>query len=54
MAVDELSDEVRTLAYQYALEMPDEYPYGFAIYMAKHTLGLIGDEGEDLSFSPED
>jgi hypothetical protein len=32
-------DDVKALADEYALSMPDEYPYGFAVYCAEITLG---------------
>jgi hypothetical protein len=36
--MSEPSDAVKALADHYALTMPDEYPYGFALYMAELAL----------------
>lgn len=34
-----MRNDVRDLADRYAATMPDEYPYGFAVYMAEVALG---------------
>jgi hypothetical protein len=44
--MSEPNDAVRALADHYALTMPDEYPYGFAVYMAE--IALLDKEVVDL------
>lgn len=38
-AREALSPEVRTLADRIASQMPDEFPYGYAVHLAKEEIG---------------
>ena len=45
-----MREDVRALADQYALSMPDEYPYGFAVYMAETA--MLDKEVVDIESDP--
>lgn len=44
-----MREDVKALADRYAMSMPDEYPYGFAVYMAE--IALLDKEVVDLESS---